>query len=307
MEGPTVLFLPSVFAAQGAAEYLTRNYGVEAVCVYGTQPEQERRENLAAFKSGQAKVLTNCAVVAVGFDFPPTQTLIMGRVTKSRPFWVQCAGRAARALTGTVDFPNSTPESRRAAIAASAKPHFKIVDCTTSSVDHTLVTAVDMFVTGDAAHKNVVKKQLAALNTALTPEQLAELAEREKARAEEEARKRLAAEQMAAYRKSVTGRAVGNVRSEEIDIQRIEDRDDRSIGTYRNPLRGKYAGVQLSQLPWHYLTWGVDNTTLSGWIRALYRKEMTRRYLQSHNQREVNDRRTSDHRHKGRHQRSVRR
>ena len=267
MEGPTVVFAASVSGAKAISHYLTNNYGIPAVHVYGTQDEEERNENLRLFKSGEAKVLCNCAVVAVGFDFPPTTTLIMGRPTRSRPFALQCWGRAARALAGVVDFPGSTAESRKAAIAASAKPRFKIVDCTPSAAEHTLVTSVDMFVSMEPAVKKEVMARAAEEKEPLTPEQIAEMAEHENA-------KIAAAKAIEEMRKNTRGRATGTVTGQQIDI---EWRGKRSVGTYRNPLKGKYANATMSELPKSYLEWGATEVRTS-WIRSMFRKELERRY-----------------------------
>lgn len=267
MEGPTVVFAASVSGAKAMAHYLTNNYDIPAVHVYGTQDEEERNENLRLFKSGAAKVLCNCQVVAIGFDFPPTTTLIMGRPTRSRAFALQCWGRAARPLAGVVDFPGSTAESRKAAIAASAKPRFKIVDCTPSAAEHTLVTSVDMFVSMEPAVKKEVMARAAEEKAPLTPEQIAELAEKEAA-------KIAAAKAIEEMRKNTRGRATGTVTGQQIDI---EWRGKRSVGTYRNPLKGKYANVTMSELPKSYLEWGATEVRTS-WIRSMFRKELERRY-----------------------------
>lgn len=263
MEGPTVLFAGSVFAMHGATNYLKNNYGIKAVEVWGTQPEEERNESLRLFKSGQAQVLVNCVVVAVGFDFPPTQTLILGRPTRSRSFWLQCVGRATRPLPGVVDFEGSTPDSRKAAIAASRKPNFRIVDCTTGSLDHSLITSVDMFCEGDKDVKAAVKK--AAASEPLTEEQMRELAA-------QEAAKIAAAKQIEEMRKNTLGRGQGRVSGQVVDIAA---RSTRSVGTYRNPLRGQYHHVKLGALPPGYIEWAIGNT--KGWIRDLFIKERTRR------------------------------
>ena len=266
MEGPTVVFTPSVQSAKGVCHYLTNNYGIDAVYIYGTQPDDERSDALGRFKSGGAKVLVNCQVVAVGFDHPPTSCLVLGRPTRSRSFWLQCVGRATRPLPGTVDFSGSTPESRRAAIAASAKPRFKVVDCTTASLDHRLITAVDMFVPDDKELREHVKKAMAD-DTPLTPEEMAELAQKE-------LEKRLAAQQMEELRKRTHGRAQGSVFGEEIDL-RTGSR--RCVGTYMNPLRGKFAGLRMNQLPVWYIDWACRNPGIQGWIKNTFIKERKRR------------------------------
>jgi superfamily II DNA or RNA helicase len=267
MEGQTVLFTGSVFGVKGATEYLNRNYGISAVCVWGTMPDEERADALAAFKSKQARVLVNCQVVAVGFDYPPTATLILARPTRSRSFWLQCVGRATRPLPGIVDFEGGTSASRIAAIAASDKPHFKIVDCTTGTLDHTVITSVDMFCTSsDEEVKKAVRQ--AAAKEPLTSEELA-------AKAAEEAAKIASAKAIEEMRRNTHGRGEGRIHGKEVDVTW---RGGRSVGTYNNPLKGKYAGFKLSELPDHYVEWAAYNPKLSGWIKGMFQKELGRRF-----------------------------
>ena len=263
MRGPTVVFAGSVFAMHGVHHYLNNNYGIKAVEVWGDQPEDERKEAFRTFKSGEAQVLCNCVVVSVGFDYPPTETLILGRPTKSRSFWRQCVGRATRPLTGIVDFPDSTVASRIAAIAASPKPNFRLIDCTAGSLDQSLVTSVDMFVDGDEAVKKEVRE--AACEQALSPEEMAELAAKAAA-------KIAAAKQIEAMRKNTQGQGRGSVHGQHVDLT---SRSVASIGTYMNPLKGKFAGVKLGALPDYYVDWAVKTT--GGWIQGLFRKERYRR------------------------------
>jgi superfamily II DNA or RNA helicase len=234
--------------------------------VWGTQPEEERNEALRKFKTKEVQVLVNCQVVAVGFDYPPTTTLVLGRPTRSRSFWLQCVGRATRPLPGVVDFPGSTADSRIAAIAASGKRHFKIVDCTTGSVDHSIITAIDMFVSDEEVKKRVRE---AAHAKPLSPEEIAELAA-------QEAAKLAAAKQIEEMRKATQGRGDGHVRTEDIDI-RFQGK--RSVGTYRNPLRGKFHHWPMNRLPDFYVRWGTKNT--NGWVRQLFVREEMRREKQT--------------------------
>ena len=265
--GQTIVFTPSVASAKGVAYFLTHNYGVPSVYVYGTMPPEERAEALRLFKSGEVQVLVNCQVVAVGFDYPPTATLILARPTRSRTFWLQAVGRATRPLSGVVDFPGSTPETRRAAIAASAKPHFKIVDCTDCSLDHRLVTSVDMFLSAPAEVKSAVKGAAAAAVDPLTTAELELMA------AEEMERVRMA-KLIEDRRRGMVGSATGTVSDREIVL---DGEGKRSVGTYTNPLRGKYGGMRMSELPDHYIRWGSENTKLSSWIRTTFKKEIGRR------------------------------
>jgi len=264
-EGQTVVFCTSVASARGVCHYLSNNYGVPSVYVYGTMPDDERAEALAAFKSGRVQVLVNCQVVAVGFDHPPTKTLILGRPTRSRSFWLQCVGRATRPLPGTVDFPGSTVESRVASIEASEKRYFKIVDCTPATMDHNVITAVDMFCQASEEVKKAVRK--AASAAPLTREEMDALAQRE-------LEKIRIAKEIEARRAATVGRAYGNVVGHEIEIAHG---GKRSVGTYRNPLRGKFAGHTMSELPDYYLSWAMQQKNVTGWIRNLFVREKARR------------------------------
>lgn len=264
--GPTVVFTPSVASAKGVCHYLTHNYGLAAEWVSGSMPEEDRERAIRRFKSGDAQVLVNCQVVAVGFDHPAISTLVLGRPTRSRIFWLQAAGRATRPLSGTVDFPGSDPITRKLAIAASGKPNFKIVDCTDSSLDHRIVTSVDMFCGGPADVVKEVRKQAAASQEPLTQEQIDDLARRELERM-------AIAKEIEERRRRMTGQATGNVIGQEVDIRHG---GKRSIGTYKNPLRGKYAGVRMCDLPDHYIQWACKS--VGGWPRTIFQRERARRH-----------------------------
>ncbi len=268
MEGKTILFTPSVFSAKGAAHYLQHNYGISAAYVHGKQDEEERRDVLAAYRAGDIQVLVNCVVCAVGFDQPDTKTVILGRPTRSRTFYLQVVGRANRVLPGTVDEPGLTKEKRLERIAESGKPYFKIVDCTDATLDHNLITAPDMFCDFSKKEKRIANEISCQSEAALTPEELSELTRKE-------AERRAKAELIEAMRENATGKARGEVSGVDYDINKS---GKRSVGTYRNPLKGKHSGKQLSELPKSYLEWGANNPTLTGWIKGLYRKELGRRH-----------------------------
>lgn len=265
LEGPTIVFTPSVFSAQGVAHYLNNNYGIPATYIHGKQDEDERTERIGLFRSGGAKCLVNCQVVATGFDHPPTTTLILARPTRSRSFWLQCVGRATRPLPGTVDSLGLTNDERKKRIAASGKPYFKIVDCTDASLDHRLVTAPDMFCELSKDEKRHAREIAGKADKPLTPEEIEALAK-------EAAEKQAAAEEIERLRQETQGRARGRLYEQGFDLS-----SKRSVGTYKNPLRGKFAGCKLSELPGHYLRWGADNPKLTSWIRSMYRKEIKRR------------------------------
>ncbi|VTS08175.1 hypothetical protein [Gemmata obscuriglobus] len=69
----------------------------------------------------------------------------MARPTKSNAYYTQAIGRGTRTLRGTLHPDLATPEARRAAIAASAKPSVLVIDFVGNSGRHKLISAVDIF------------------------------------------------------------------------------------------------------------------------------------------------------------------
>lgn len=95
----TIAFTAGVNTAHVMAETF-RQRGVKAAAVDGSMPIEKRREILADYEAGRLQVVANCAVLTEGFDSPQTQCVLMARPTKSRPFALQCIGRALRPYPG---------------------------------------------------------------------------------------------------------------------------------------------------------------------------------------------------------------
>lgn len=87
-----LVFTPFVENAEKIARFLP---GVCAV-VSGTTPSKDRAKTLAAFRAGRIKVIANCGVLTVGFDFPELDTVILARPTKSMSLYYQMVGRVLR-------------------------------------------------------------------------------------------------------------------------------------------------------------------------------------------------------------------
>jgi DNA repair protein RadD len=85
----------------------------------------ERKRILADYASGKYQVLCNVALFTEGFDLPVIGTVILNRPTQSRPLYQQMVGRGGRPTAG---FDEETTEGRLAAIAASDKPRFVVID-----------------------------------------------------------------------------------------------------------------------------------------------------------------------------------
>ena len=68
--------------------------------VCGETPKKEREQILEDFKNGKLKVVLNCSVLAVGFDYPALDTVVMARPTMSLRLYYQILGRALRPYEG---------------------------------------------------------------------------------------------------------------------------------------------------------------------------------------------------------------
>jgi superfamily II DNA/RNA helicase len=102
-----------------------------------------RRDVIARFKSGALQILVNVGVATEGFDAPGVGCVVMARPTKSRSLYAQMVGRGTRPSPGVPDR-HDNPEDRRAAIAASDKPHCMVIDFAGNSGQHRLIHATDI-------------------------------------------------------------------------------------------------------------------------------------------------------------------
>jgi len=75
-----------------------QNYGVLAQPVWGDDPH--RKEKIASHKAGGIKVLTNCALLTLGYDDPNVSCIVMAKPTKSRLAFTQIVGRGTRLEEG---------------------------------------------------------------------------------------------------------------------------------------------------------------------------------------------------------------
>jgi superfamily II DNA or RNA helicase len=183
-----LVFTASVKAAETTAEIFNRHRAGMASWVCGKTDKDERRKVLAAFAAGKIQVVCNCGVLTEGFDDPGVEVVIMGRPTKSRSLYSQMVGRSTRPLPGVVDGPE-TPEERRAAIAASAKPSCLVVDFVGNAGKHKLVTSADIL--GGKVSEEAVELAVARARKAGGAVKMAEAldeAEEELKRQREEAR-----------------------------------------------------------------------------------------------------------------------
>jgi type I site-specific restriction endonuclease len=104
---------------------------------------EEQRLHLADFMSGKSQVVINVGILTLGWDAPHVVNLFIARPTASGCLYIQMFGRGTRCLPGTIDGLD-TVEERLAAIAASAKPFFRVFDITDASRHNDLKTALDV-------------------------------------------------------------------------------------------------------------------------------------------------------------------
>ena len=191
---PTLVFA----AGQEHAEKLTAAFnaydGVNAEMVIDKTNRSDRRDIVERYKRGVTQVLVNCMCFTEGFDAPGTVIIANARPTKSESLYLQIIGRGTRPLAGVVDGPE-TPEERKAAIAASDKPHCIILDFVGNSGNHKLVSVGDVLA-GETVDPIDLEAALIAAKASDEPVDIEELIEKaktareEKLKREQEARDR---------------------------------------------------------------------------------------------------------------------
>lgn len=77
------------------AEYVASRIPGSAV-IHSKTPKKEREHVLKCFKAGIIKVVVNVSVLAVGFDYPKLETIVLARPTMSLRLYYQMIGRSIR-------------------------------------------------------------------------------------------------------------------------------------------------------------------------------------------------------------------
>ena len=198
----------------------------------------------------------------------------MARPTKSKPLYTQIFGRGTRPLPGIVDFEGSTPESRRAAIAASAKPRFLMIDLVDATMAHKIVTSPDVMAgewgmeVTERVKEKLLENEAAAELDEIMLDAVRELSD-EKERKERDKRKRIQAEALYSYQDidPFSGRAGS-----------IKKRPKKEQGA-RFPF-GRFRGILVKNVDTWYLRSAIYNNKprlTAGWLRGAVLKELKRR------------------------------
>ena len=112
-----------------------QSHGVKAHAVWGDDPA--RADKIAAHKSGDIAVLTNCGVLTEGYDDPEVSCIVTARPTKSSLLFQQMVGRGTRLETGV--------ENRLTHPTPLRKPNCLILDVIDNTQRHSLATVPSLF------------------------------------------------------------------------------------------------------------------------------------------------------------------
>ena len=97
-ERQTVVFCSTVNHARNVTAAFAEA-GVSAVTVIGEMGDAARREALAAFASGQVRVVVNVAVLTEGWDHQPTSCVVLLRPSSYKSTMIQMIGRGLRTVS----------------------------------------------------------------------------------------------------------------------------------------------------------------------------------------------------------------
>lgn len=164
----TLVFTPGVAIGYEVAEAF-RGEGVAAIAFDGTTELRERRRILAAFRTGEYRVVVNCGVLTEGFDEPSVECVIIARPTSSAGLYVQMAGRGLRRIEGCVC------HDPRGRVCTSLRGHKKdclIIDVVGVTGKHRLAGLIDL---GGAERTEQLDDDLAAYDKMVEDDDLIDL------------------------------------------------------------------------------------------------------------------------------------
>lgn len=263
---PSVVYACNVRQAKLLAEVFER-YGTKASIIHSKQDLVERKANMDAFLSGDAKIIVNVGILGYGWDHPELRNIYMAAPTRSLSRYEQRLGRGTRALPGVIH-PEMTKEERLAAIAASQKPHFNIYDITDSSRSHQLLNALDVL---DAKSRACAKRR-ERISSGLSMDgtdavdAIREADEFDLAELEAKA---------AELREKRRHLLVGVTFSH--DTRDLFSEPEEKKGRSWRMLYGKYKGQRLDSLPEGYLQWVHDSTKKESPFKRAVQRELDRR------------------------------
>lgn len=98
-----LIFATTVRHAELVCEFLQGQHDVDAACVFGDTPKDERRQVVNDFREGRLTALVNVGVLTTGFNAPRCDLMAILRPTQSTALYVQMMGRGMRTFSGKKD------------------------------------------------------------------------------------------------------------------------------------------------------------------------------------------------------------
>ena len=266
-----LVFCGSVLQSRLMRDLLQERHNLATSLVHGKQSPEERKLEMDRFRSGEAKVIVNCAVLGRGVDIPEVAAIFNARPTKSKSRYMQVLGRGTRTLDGVLR-PGMTLEERIASIKASAKPVWAMHDITSTCEHHTPITAIDVLLAGSKEIIDAVRAGCDGEPKTIEEIDAEILAAEQTLRDQEKLRKER-------DRENRKGLIIGVTFDS-------STRDLFGKPTANSPKRqvfrcvfGKFKGLPMDspEIPTHYLVWAVEAARLTPFWAQVYRKEIERR------------------------------
>jgi DNA repair protein RadD len=131
---PAIVFCVSIeHAISVAAEFKAAGY--RAASVDGSMSDKDRQRLINGLGNGEIQVLTSCSLIEEGTDIPVVSCCILLRPTQSLRLYLQQVGRGGRPVYAD-GYDLETREGRLAAIAASGKPCYHVLDHVGNVITH---------------------------------------------------------------------------------------------------------------------------------------------------------------------------
>jgi DNA repair protein RadD len=121
-----LIFTTGVEHTEQAAA-IARSLGIRCGAVHSRMPSAKRDEEIAMFKAGEYKAITNNNILTTGFDDPEIDFILGLRPTASTSLWVQMLGRGTRPLYAK-GYDLTTFDGRRLACEAGGKRNCLVLD-----------------------------------------------------------------------------------------------------------------------------------------------------------------------------------
>lgn len=151
----SIIVCPTVDAAVAIADYLNGERKDCARSLFGKMRDEEKDATMDAHQRGDFQFLSSVMMLTKGYDDKKVSAVFNCRKTRSKRLYTQILGRGTRPLQGIIEGVEPA-DSRRAAIAASAKPNMVMVNMVGINDDVRDITMVDVL--GQAEESAVVER-----------------------------------------------------------------------------------------------------------------------------------------------------